>query len=211
MHEGEELGRGVAQRQPTILPVSPRPAECELGSASPQRHFTWSLPSGDREANWDPDTGWMTAYRLRIEVPLVDSRSRTNLVADAIDELGGDIVAVDLREVDGPRAIDEMVVEFTDPSDVPALSHALVTEPSVTLLSSQRCQRDEPANQAQNWVRATAERAREEGANDLSTRLRAACPMARVEVRGVDDVRDLPVVSMALARGSRHAATRRVS
>ena len=153
----------------------------------------------------------MTAYRLRIEVPLVEPRSRTNLVADAIDELGGDIVAVDLREVDGPRAIDEMVVEFTDPSDVPALSHALVTEPSVTLLSSQRCQRDEPANQARNWVRATAERAREEGATDLSTRLRAACPMARVEVRGVNDVRDLPVVSMALARGGpvtqRHLAS----
>jgi hypothetical protein len=131
------------------------------------------------------------------------------MVAGAIDDLGGDIVTVDLREVDGPRAIDEMVVEFADPDGVPALSRALGTEPSATLLSSQRCERGEPTHQARSWVRATFQREPEEHATDLATRLRAACPMTRVELRDPDDARALSVVSMALARGGpvvqRHA------
>jgi len=141
----------------------------------------------------------MTAYRLRIEVPL--ELPVTSTVADAIDELGGDIVAVDLREVDGPHVIDEMVVEFERPSDVHALSRALDTEPSTTLLSSQRCELGQPARQARDWVRGALNRERDDRATDLTAQLLAACPMARVELRAADDAYDLPVVNMALQRG----------
>jgi hypothetical protein len=141
----------------------------------------------------------MTTYRLRIEVPLEPPIAST--VADAIDELGGDIVAVDLREVDGPRAIDEMVVEFEGPSPVHALSRVLDADPSTTLLSSQRCEPGEPAQHARNWAHAAVDLDPEQRASDLSARLRAACPLTRVELRDANDVRDLPVVEMALARG----------
>jgi hypothetical protein len=123
------------------------------------------------------------------------------MVADAIDEIGGDLVAVELREVDGPRAIDEVVVEFGDTADVTALSRALDAEPSAMLLSSQRCHRGEPASNAQDWARAARERVPRERGTDLSAQLRAACPMASVELRAPQDARDLPVVTMALARG----------
>ena len=141
----------------------------------------------------------MTAYRLRIEVPL--GPSAANLVADAFTELGGDIVAVDLREVDGPRAIDEIVVEFAGTPAVDALSRALDTEPSATLLSSHPCRGGEPVAQARDWVRAAAEREPDERRTDLVAQLRAACPMAHVELLDPNDAHDLPVVRMALARG----------
>jgi len=177
-------------------------------SGSAQGRFTRNSRPCDVKAIWRRDTGRMTAYRLRIEVPLEPLATR--VVADAIDELGGDIVAVDLREVDGPHAIDEMVVEFEDPSRVHALSRKLDTEPSTTLLSSQRCERGEPAARAMSWVRTSADLQLEECTTDLSAQLRAACPMARVELRAADDVRSLPVVSMALERGGpvvqRHTA-----
>jgi hypothetical protein len=141
----------------------------------------------------------MTAYRLRVEVPLEPADAST--VATAIDELGGDIIAVDLREVDGTRAIDELVVEFANARDIDTLSSTLDTQRSATLLSTQRCPPGEPANQARIRMRTAAERASTESGIDLAAQLRAACPMTRVDVRAVDAARDLPVVSLALARG----------
>ena len=103
----------------------------------------------------------MNTYRLRVEGPLHREREP---VADAISTLGGKVVSVDLREVDGPRAVDEIVVELPIDLDGGTLTSALEDDPEATLLSSHGCERDEPARHARNW----AERSRE---HDLSTKL----------------------------------------
>ena len=144
----------------------------------------------------------MTAsYRLRVEVPLETVAPRA--AADVIDALGGDVVAVDLREVDGQGVIDEMVVEFPRDPDIPTLNRVLDDVPAVTLLSSQRCELEQP--NAQRWNRAHRTK-RTRGSEiaaggGLSSRVSVACPLSTVSICPADHARALPAVQMALARG----------
>ncbi|MET0628372.1 MAG: hypothetical protein ABW033_07940 [Acidimicrobiia bacterium] len=134
----------------------------------------------------------MTTYRLRLESPFrADARAET---ANALDALGGDIISVDLREVDGHRAIDEVVVMFPDDPGSPTLSRALEHEPA-TLLSSQRCEPHEPITRARAWA------ADSDDDTDLVEKLSSACPLSTVSIRPATEARALPVVQMALDRG----------
>jgi hypothetical protein len=134
----------------------------------------------------------MTTYRLRLEAPLrADARTDT---ANALDALGGDIISIDLREVDGHRAIDEVVVMFPDDPGSPTLSRALEREPA-TLLSSQRCEPHEPITRARAWA------ADSNHDTDLVEKLSSACPLSTVSIRPATEARSLPVVQMALDRG----------
>jgi hypothetical protein len=114
--------------------------------------------------------------------------------ANALDALGGDIVSVDLREVDGRCAIDEVVVKFPGDPGTPILSRALAREPA-TLLSSQRCEPDEPITQARAWAAHSNDEA------DLVEKLSTACPLSTVSIRPAHEASSLPVVQMALDRG----------
>lgn len=137
----------------------------------------------------------MTSYRLRVELSL--QPTTPPLVGTALGALGGDVVSVDLREVDGDHAIDEIVVDFERDPGAPTLSRALAHDPA-TLLSSQRCRLDEPTTQAKQWA-ATTDIGRADE-RDLTRRLSAACPFSKVSVHAAGEARSLPVVQMALAR-----------
>jgi hypothetical protein len=141
----------------------------------------------------------MNTYRLRIELPLQPAVSAD--VAGAIVDLGGCVVGVDLREVDGTAAIDEIVVELPDRLDGSSVRAALEEDTDAALLSSRRCTRDEPITQAIRWARQP-EPHHHEDATDLSHRLTAACPLSNVWVGPTVDAGTLPAVQMTLERGA---------
>jgi hypothetical protein len=141
----------------------------------------------------------MPTYRLRVEVPLEPAVPTG--VTNVIDALGGDVVSVDLREIDDQLAIDEMVIEFPHDQSLPSLSRILEDESAGTLLSSQSCRRDEPVTRAIDWARTTMNDRLQVLDPNLPEQLSAACPLSKVSIREAKEAASLPVVAMALARG----------
>ena len=141
----------------------------------------------------------MNLYRLRVELP-VQPIAPTR-VADALDAVGGRIIAVDLREVDGTNAIDEIVVELPDASARDALHTVLREEQEATLLSSQTCTTDEPIRHAREWARMSNDPRALDAGTDLAERVSSACPLSRAVICSAPEAASVPPASMALRRG----------
>jgi hypothetical protein len=141
----------------------------------------------------------MSTYRLRVEVPAQPVAPVR--VADAISAAGGSIVSVDLREVDGPSAVDEIVVEVPGDMARQTVIAAVDDAPGATLLSSQRCTPERLRRQAREWKRADPRLATQRHAAALPQQLAAACPLARAWVRDATIADEVPAAAMALERG----------
>jgi hypothetical protein len=138
----------------------------------------------------------MTAYRLRIEVPA------SAIATDRfIDRLQSGVLSVDLHEVDGDLAVDELVVDLPGEHGLPTLLRTLDEDPAMTLLSSRRCEPDEVVNAAYRWMDDTATTLGPPPADPVGARLAKACPFSKNSVRSIEEVAPLPVVQIALARG----------
>lgn len=74
----------------------------------------------------------MSAYRLRVELP--DQPGALANVAAAIAAANGNVVSLDIHELDGAKAVDEIVVEAPDDWDVAAIG-ARIAEVGADLLS----------------------------------------------------------------------------
>jgi len=74
----------------------------------------------------------MAAYRLRVELP--DQPGALAHVAAAIAAADGNVVSIDIHELDAGNAVDEIVVEAPDGWDVAALGQA-ISETGADLLS----------------------------------------------------------------------------
>jgi ACT domain-containing protein len=60
------------------------------------------------------------AFHLRISLP--DRPGALGLVASRIGAVGGDIIAIDILDRDGGRAVDEFVVELADEAHIGLLT-----------------------------------------------------------------------------------------
>ena len=139
----------------------------------------------------------MHIYRLRIELPV--QAVNDDEVAATISDLGGSVLSVDLREVDGHAAVDEVVVDLPGDIDQTTLRNALEGSRNTALLSSKRCDRNEPIDRARRWAFDTSND-RPQPASALEQRVAAACPKSMVwlcETRQADAV---PAARMALER-----------
>jgi GNAT superfamily N-acetyltransferase len=65
----------------------------------------------------------MSFHRLRIDVD--DAPGRLGAIAAALGRLGANIIDVDVQSVVGRTSVDEVVVELTQPVDLPAIEHAV--------------------------------------------------------------------------------------
>jgi hypothetical protein len=74
----------------------------------------------------------MPAYRLRIELP--DQPGALAHVAAMIAQAGGNVVSLDIHEVDGAQAVDEIVIEAPEEFE-PARLAARLAESGADLLS----------------------------------------------------------------------------
>jgi hypothetical protein len=140
----------------------------------------------------------MSRYRLRVELP--DLPGALAKVATVISDLDGDVLSIDVHEVDGHQVVDELVVEVLTDLDGRVLGSALEAADAGVLLScAPATARPEPVVEALGWARELA------STNDPSTLgriLASACPSAKVWVAPIDDAREVPAGRLALARGA---------
>ncbi len=140
----------------------------------------------------------MSRYRLRVELP--DLPGALAKVATVISELDGDLVSVDIHELDGHRAVDELVVEVLTELDGRVLAAALLEAGAGALLScAPAAARREPVLDALGWAREIAETP---DGGTLGRVLASACHSSKVWVAPIDDAREVPVGRLALARGA---------
>jgi len=72
-------------------------------------------------------------YRVRIELP--DRPGALAKAAAAIATAGGNVMSVDIHEIDGERSVDEIMVELPDGCDPDALAAVLLAADAGALLS----------------------------------------------------------------------------
>jgi hypothetical protein len=139
----------------------------------------------------------MSRYRLRVELP--DLPGALAKVATVISEHDGDVVSIDIHELDGQQAVDELVVEVLTELDSRALGAALERAGAGILLScAPTSSRPEPVLDALGWARELAARC---DPVTLGHILASACHSAKLWVAPIDDARDVAAGRLALARG----------
>jgi len=74
-----------------------------------------------------------TRYRVRIELP--DRPGALAKAAAALALVGGNVMSVDIHEIDGERSVDEILVELPDAAEPGALASALADASAGVLLS----------------------------------------------------------------------------
>ncbi|MBV9099103.1 MAG: ACT domain-containing protein [Frankiaceae bacterium] len=134
---------------------------------------------------------------LRLE--LVDHPGSLAAASRVLATQGLNIVEVSIHEVDGGKAVDEIVVSTTAPIDAPELSTALA-KAGADLLSTAPCPtRIDPVVTALTWVAASAERPDARGA--LAAGVQTLTGIAPVQVVPVADAEQIPIGAAALRRG----------
>jgi hypothetical protein len=140
----------------------------------------------------------MSRYRLRVELP--DLPGALAKVATVISDLDGDVVSIDVHELDGHQVVDELVVEVLTDLDGRVLAAALdAAEAGILLSCAPTTARPEPVVEALTWARELVM------ATDPATLgriLASACPSAKVWVAPIDDARQVAAGRLALARGA---------
>jgi hypothetical protein len=132
-------------------------------------------------------------------VELPDLPGALAKVATVISEFDGDLVSVDIHELDGHQSVDELVVEVLTELDSRVLAAALEhAEAGVLLSCAPAASRSEPVLDALGWARAIAESADSTG---LGRVLASACHSSKVWIAPIDEAREIPVGRLALARG----------
>ncbi len=140
----------------------------------------------------------MTRYRLRVELP--DLPGALAKVATVISDLDGDVVSVDIHELDDHQAVDELVVEVLTDLDGRVLAAALEAAGAGALLSCKpAATRPEPVLDALGWAREIVLAPDSQG---LGRVLASACHSSKVWVAPIDEAREVPVGRLALAHGA---------
>jgi hypothetical protein len=143
----------------------------------------------------------MSRHCIRVELP--DLPGALAKVATVVSELHGDVVSVDIHEVDGRNAVDEMVVEFLMGLDPGELGTALERTGAGKLLSCGPApDRADPVVEALAWARDIVAAPTEDGTTAVLARvLGEACQAAAVWVAPIDEGREVAAGRLALVRG----------
>lgn len=139
-------------------------------------------------------------FRLRIELP--DQPGALARVAATIADQGGNVVSVDVHEIDGPWAVDEIVVDFEPGWNAPALASALAEAQAGVLLSSSACDVVvDPVVRSLQWAAAMCGIDARERDGALLDALSDACSLASAWVSPVADALAFAAGRRALERG----------
>jgi hypothetical protein len=132
-------------------------------------------------------------YRIRVELP--DEPGRLAAVAAAIGAAGGHLVSHELREIDGPSAVDELLADL--PDGPAPLAVAIASSGAGTLLSASTHRTRAAPVDAGAWARR-----RVDDGTDLRAALGDACAGAAAWVHVLADALADPTGRLALERGS---------
>jgi hypothetical protein len=133
--------------------------------------------------------------RSRVRVELTDHPEGRDRLEAAIAAVGGRVVSVDIHELDGPTAVDELTTELPDHTGRDELAVAVERHAGATLLSSQAADRGTDAiSQTLHLACAVME-----GGDDvLSRAISVTCGCSKSWVSDGDSARAVPTGRLAL-------------
>jgi hypothetical protein len=142
------------------------------------------------------------AYRARLRIELPDRPGALGRIGQVIGDLGGNVCGVDIQEVDGEHAVDELLVDLPDhvrPADV---GFELRSAGAGLLRgSSPGSDRPDPIVRALRWACALTS-AGSYGADDEAERaLATICGTSCVWLATVEEAKSVEAGRLALARG----------
>lgn len=142
-----------------------------------------------------------TRYRVRIELP--DRPGALAKAAAAIATAGGNVMSVDIHEIDGERAVDEILVALPDNWDPEGLSLVLGEAEAGTLLSVRPDSGIvDPIVRALHWVGFALEADRQDNDLALAQSLSEICTTDIAWVWSPEEADRLMAGRRALALGS---------
>src|SRR3954451_5483744 len=143
------------------------------------------------------------SFRARLRVELPDRPGALAKVAAVIAAHGGNLIGIDVQEVEAESAIDELVVDVPDGVDLTALRDALLESGAGVLVSHQAgAQQVDPVLRSLRWACAMVA-AGPSGADDELTRAVAeATGTSAAWVCNVAEAGLLEAGRMALSRGA---------
>ena len=142
------------------------------------------------------------SFRARLRIELPDRPGALAKVAAVIAEHGGNLVGIDVQEVEKDSAVDELVVDVPDGVDLAAMRTALLESGAGVLVSHQSgAQQVDPVLRSLRWACAMVA-AGPSGADDELTRAVAeASGTSAAWVCNTTDAGLLEAGRLALARG----------
>lgn len=139
-------------------------------------------------------------HRLRVELP--DQPGALAKVAATIAAQSGNVVSVDIHELDGPAAVDEILVQTPADWDPAGLAATLQETGAGRLLS---CQPGEgpvdPIVRALSWTTAMLAAGPQDSDLELGRALVETCTYARAWISNIPEALSLPAGVLALERG----------
>ncbi len=142
------------------------------------------------------------SYRARLRIALPDRPGALGRVGQVVGELGGNVLTIDVQEVDGPSVVDELLVDLPDsvvPSDVAAALHAAGAGSLLT--AKPGSEMPDQVVRALRWACALAS-AGPYGADDEVERAVAeVCGCPNVWLADIEQARLVEAARLALARG----------
>ena len=140
-------------------------------------------------------------YRARLRIALPDRPGALGRVGTVVGELGGNVLTIDVQEVDGPSVIDELLVDLPDevlPTDV---SGALDAAGAGCLLSAKAgASQPDQVVRALRWACALTS-AGPYGDDELERAVAEVCGCSNVWLADVEQARLIEAARLALARG----------
>src|SRR5436190_2086454 len=100
------------------------------------------------------------SFRCRLRVQLPDQPGALARLTDVLARFGGNLIAIDMQDVDKEAVIDEIVLDMPDAVDLEQLRSAVSSEGVGLLISYQAGQQDlDPVLRSLRWasVMATAD------------------------------------------------------
>ena len=141
-------------------------------------------------------------YRSRLRIALPDRPGALGRVGMVVGELGGNVLTIDVQEVDGPAVVDELLVDLPDevaPADV---ARALESAGAGVLLSA-KPGADVPDQvvRALRWACALTSAGPYGVDDELERAVAEVCGCSNVWLADVEQARPVEAARLALARG----------
>ena len=141
-------------------------------------------------------------YRARLRIALPDRPGALGRVGQVIGDLGGNVLTIDVQEVDGPAVVDELLVDLPErvvPADVAA---ALEAGAAGTLLTAKPGS-DVPDQvvRALRWACALTSAGPYGADGEVERAVAEVCGCSNVWLADIEQARMVEAGRLALARG----------
>jgi len=141
-------------------------------------------------------------YRARLRIALPDRPGALGRVGHVVGGLGGNVLTIDVQEVDGPAVVDELLVDLPDtvvPADVAAALD--VAGAGSLLTASPGSDVPDQVVRALRWACALTSAGHHGADDEVERAVAEVCGCSNVWLADIEQARLVEAARLALARG----------